>query len=471
MNANPPKLDQNRGDLSPPTKQTMPLNLAGTAATTDFPFVAWLRDVAPYIHSFRGKTFVIAFAGELAQEVGLESLIEDIAMLHAMGMRIVLVHGIRPQIEEQLKLRKIKSKYGKSNMSAYRITDAAALECVKEAAGELRLDIEAAFSRGLPNTPMAGSRISVISGNFITAMPFGVVDGTDFIHTGLVRKVDAESIKLSLDSNKIVLLSPLGFSPTGQAFNLSYEDVAAATAAALKADKIVFLTPYPALLDKHNESITELSLEQLNTHISSQTALLPGFRSLLNLAAQAVRAGVNRVHFLPANRDGALLEELFTHDGIGMMLASSNIENLREANQDDVSGILQLTMPLEEEGILAPRGQDVIERDIARFSVIEHDRVLFGCAALFPFPNQVGELACLAVDSEVQGSGDGERLLKHIELRAKAEGITKLFVLTTRTEHWFLKRGFVRATVDDLPAERKEIYNWDRKSMVLMKNV
>ncbi|MDO9014857.1 MAG: amino-acid N-acetyltransferase [Polynucleobacter sp.] len=437
----------------------------------NFPFVGWLRDVAPYIHSFREKTFVIAFAGELVQEIGLERIIEDIAMLHAMGMRIVLVHGIRPQIEEQLTLRQIKSQFGQGHMNGYRITDAAALECVKEAAGELRLDIEAAFSRGLPNTPMAGSRISVISGNFITAMPFGVVDGVDFVHTGLVRKVDSVSIKLSLDSNKIILLSPLGFSPTGQAFNLSFEDVAVSTAAALKADKIVFLTPYSGLHDEAGDLITELSLAQMQEYISSHPEIPSGMKALLNLSGKAIKAGVSRVHFLPCNRDGALLEELFTHDGVGMMLASSGIENLREANQDDVGGILQLTMPLEEEGILAARGQDVIERDIDRFSVIEHDRVLFGCAALFPFPNGIGELACLVVDPDVQGSGDGERLLKRIEARAKKEGIKKLFVLTTRTEHWFLKRGFMRSSVDDLPEERKQIYNWDRKSMVLTKNL
>ena len=454
----------------------MPTNAPNQASsaeesTSNFPFVGWLRDVAPYIHSFREKTFVIAFAGELVQEIGLENLIEDIAMLHAMGMRIVLVHGIRPQIEEQLTLRKIKSKFGKTALHSYRITDAAALECVKEAAGELRLDIEAAFSRGLPNTPMAGSRISVISGNFITAMPVGVVEGTDYIHTGLVRKVDSTSIRQSLDSNKIVLLSPLGFSPTGQAFNLAYEDVAASTAAALKADKLIFLSPYRGLHDAEGDLITELSLPQLQDYMTQKKDLDTGMKSLLNISGRAIKAGVSRVHFLPCNQDGALLEELFTHDGIGMMLASSDIENLREANQDDVGGILQLTMPLEDEGILAARGQDVIERDIQRFSVIEHDRVLFGCAALFPFPNGVGELACLAVDPDVQGSGDGERLLKRVEMRAKQEGIKKLFVLTTRTEHWFLKRGFKRATVEDLPEERKQIYNWDRKSMVLTKDL
>ena len=437
----------------------------------NFPFVAWLRDVAPYIHSFRGKTFVIGFAGELVQKGGLEALIQDVAMLHAMGMRIVLVHGSRPQVQEQLDLRKVTSRYGTGAMSGYRITDPAALECAKEASGELRLDIEAAFSQGLPNTPMAGSRISVISGNFIIARPVGIVDGVDFMHTGLVRKVDSESIAHSLVNNKIVLMSPLGFSPTGQAFNIAYEDVATATAMAVKADKLIFLTEYNGITDLDGELIKEFSLRQLEDHISGLTLADADLKVLLQNAIRAIKSGVSRVHLLPHDRDGALLEELFTHDGISTMIAASDIEHLREANLDDVGGILQLIEPLEDEGILVARGRDTIERDITHFSVIEHDRVLFGCAALFPYPNGLGELSCLAVDPQAQESGDGERLLKRIEARAKAAGLKKLFVLTTRTEYWFLKRGFVRASVDDLPAERKELYNWERKSMVLTKNI
>lgn len=436
-----------------------------------FAFVSWLRTVAPYIHSFHGKTFVIAFAGELATDSELENLVEDIAMLHAMGMRIVLVHGSRPQIQEQLALHSIEAKFGSGQMLGYRITDLATMECVKEAVGELRLDIEACFSQGLPNTPMAGSRISVISGNFITARPVGIVNGVDYMHTGLVRKVDHESIKMSLDHNKIVLLSPLGFSPTGQAFNLAYEDVACSTATALKADKLIFLSSVHGLKDEAGKLIQEIALPLL-TPMLGVDGIEPGeLRSLLLTAVKAVKLGVNRVHLLPHNRDGAVLEELFTHDGIGTMIVASDIENLREANLDDVGGILKIISPLEEEGVLAPRGKEIIERDITSFSVIEHDQVIFGCAALFQFSGGIGELACLAVDPETQGTGDGERLLKRIEARAKEIGIKRLFVLTTRTEHWFLKRGFVKTTVDELPKERKSHYNWDRKSMVLIKNL
>ncbi|NUO89170.1 MAG: amino-acid N-acetyltransferase [Cupriavidus sp.] len=430
-------------------------------------FVDWLRMVAPYIHAFRGKTFVIAFAGELVKSGVLNALVNDVALLHAMGMQIVLVHGSRPQVEEQLALRHVESQF----VDGVRVTDNAALECAKEAAGELRLDIEAAFSQGLPNTPMAGAQLSVISGNFVTARPVGIVNGTDYQHTGLVRKIDAESVRMSLSHGKVVLLSPLGFSPTGQAFNLSMEDVASATATALKADKLIFITEVPGVPDPVGKMMQEMSLRTAVERLQNNH-LPPDVANYLQHLVKALKGGVPRAHLIPYSLDGAVLLELFLHDGVGTMLSDTDLESLREATLDDVGGIVQLIAPLEQDGTLVPRGRHLIERDIANFSVIEHDGVLFGCAALYDYPREnMGEMACLTVSAEAQGTGDGERLLKRIERRARALGLERLFVLTTRTEHWFLKRGFVHATVDDLPEDKRKLYNWQRKSMVLMKKL
>lgn len=436
-------------------------------------FVDWLREVAPYIHTFRGQTFVIAFTGELVKADVLNALVQDVAMLNAMGMQIVLVHGSRPQVQEQLALRQVEARYGTGKTRNLRITDAIALECAKEAAGELRLDIEAAFSQGLPNTPMAGARISVVSGNFVTARPVGIVDGVDFLHTGLTRKIDAESIQHSLQNGKIILLPPLGFSPTGQAFNLSLEDVATKTAISLKAHKLIFISDIDGIHDSNGKLLQELPLQAAEERlVELQDNDDTGAADYLEHAIKALKGGVPRVHMIPFSMDGSLLLELFSHDGVGSMLVRTDLEYLREANLDDVGGILQLIEPLEADGTLVRRGRETIERDIANFSVIEHDRVLFGCAALFPFPEEkIGELACLVVDPETQGAGDGERLLQRIEQRARQQGLQKIFVLTTRTEHWFLKRGFVRANLEDLPNARQKAYNWQRRSMVLMKKL
>lgn len=434
-------------------------------ASSQAQFVDWLRSVAPYIHAFRNQTFVVAFGGELVHEGRLNALVQDIALLHAMGMQIVLVHGSRPQVEDSMRLRNLDSQFS----GGIRITDAPALESAKEAAGEVRLDIEAAISQGLPNTPMAHAHISIVSGNFVTARPVGIVDGVDFQHTGIVRKIDADSIRHSLSSRKLVLLSPLGFSPTGEAFNLAMEDVAAAAAIALRADKLIFITESDGVSAGDGKLLRELSFDDAQRLRESGT-VDENTDFYLKHVVRACRSGVPRAYLIPSALDGSILLELFTHDGVGSMIAYENLESLREATPDDVGNIIQLIEPLETDGTLVRRDRHQLERDIDHFSVIEHDGVLFGCVALYAYPQErIGEMACLTVSPEAQGSGDGERLLKRIEQRARARGLNRIFVLTTRTEHWFLKRGFVKASVDDLPEDRRRLYNWQRKSLVLIK--
>jgi amino-acid N-acetyltransferase len=378
-----------------------------------------------------------------------------------------VVHGSRPQVAEQLALRNVEGRF----TNGVRITDTAALECAKEAAGELRLDIEAAFSQGLPNTPMAHAAIHIISGNFVTARPMGVIDGVDLELTGITRKVDAETIHALLGAGGLVLLSPLGFSPTGEAFNLTMEDVAVAAATALHADKLVFISETPLMTDVTGKEIRELSSHQAEAVLMAN--FLPEATAFyLQHCIKACHNGVPRAHIVPFEMDGSALLELFTHDGVGTMISHENLESLRQATIEDVGGIIKLIEPLEADGTLVKRGRELIEREIDLFSVIEHDGVIFGCAALYPFPEQkMAEMACLTVNPEVQAQGDGERILKHMENRARAIGLTKLFVLTTRTAHWFIKRGFVPATVDALPKDRQRMYNWQRRSQVLIKTL
>lgn len=437
-------------------------------------FVPWFRSVAPYIHAHRGKTFVVAIAGELIAAGKLDTFAQDLALIHAMGIKVVLVHGFRPQVEEQLSAKGHVSKFS----HGMRVTDAVALDCAQEAAGQLRYEIEAAFSQGLPNTPMAGSQIRVVSGNFITARPVGIVDGVDFQHTGLVRKIDAAGIRRAVEFGALVMLSPFGFSPTGEAFNLSMEDVAASTAIALQADKLIYVTEVKGIPldvnDPHSEIDTELALADAQKLL----AALPNPTQptdtafYLQHAVKASQSGVDRVHIVPFSVDGSVLMESFTHDGVGTMIVDEKLESLREATSDDVGGVLQLIEPFERDGTLVKRDRTEIERDIGHYTVIEHDGVIFGCAALYPYPEaRTGEMAALTVSPQVQSQGDGERILKRIEQRAKAQGLDSIFVLTTRTMHWFIKRGFQQVDADWLPEARKRKYNWDRRSQVLVKKL
>ncbi|MFT3717194.1 amino-acid N-acetyltransferase [Pseudorhodoferax sp.] len=447
------------------------------SAVFNFTFVPWFRSVAPYIHMHRGKTFVVGMAGEAIAAGKLHSIAQDLALIQAMGVRIVLVHGFRPQVNEQLRAKGHAARYS----HGMRITDGVALDCAQEAAGQLRYEIEAAFSQGLPNTPMAGATVRVISGNFITARPIGIVDGVDFQHSGLIRKVDVAGLLRTLDMGALVLLSPFGFSPTGEAFNLAMEEVATSVATALQADKLIFLTEVPGIRmqpgapeSEDNPIDTELPLaaaEQLLASLPApQQPTDTGF--YLQHCVKACKAGVERSHILPFALDGALLLEIYVHDGIGTMVIDEKLESVREASSDDVGGILQLIEPFEKDGTLVKRSRTEIERDIHLYTVVEHDGVIFGCAALYPYPEaKTAEMAALTVSPQSQGQGDGEKILKRIEHRAREAGFGSIFVLTTRTMHWFIKRGFQPVDPEWLPEARKRKYNWDRRSQVLVKKL
>jgi len=430
-------------------------------------YVAWFRSAAPYLHAFRGKTFVVAFGGEVVAGGRFFALAYDINLLHAAGMRVVLVHGSRPQIEAQLAQHGAPSRYHKG----LRITDPTALECVKEAVGLLRVEIEATLSQGMPNTPMAGAAINTASGNFITGQPVGVHDGVDFQYTGTVRKIDAQAITGCLEAGNIVIVSPIGYSPTGEVFNLSVEDVAVATAKALHAEKIIFMSDAP-VQDKGGRTLHELSAVEADALLNRANGMTEETRLYLQHAVEAVRAGVARGHVISNQVDGALLIELFTRGGSGSMITADKLERLRTATIDDVGGILQLIEPLEEDGTLVRRGRELLEREIQRFVVLEHDKMIVGCAALYPFTRErAGELACLAVRPEARGSGHGEKLAAAIEQRARRAGMRRLFVLTTRAMHWFIERGFGEAAVDELPDEKQALYNLQRRSHVLVKKI
>ena len=443
----------------------------------NFTFVPWFRSVAPYIHMHRGKTFVVAISGEAIAAGKLPSLVQDLAMIQSMGVKVVLVHGFRPQVNEQLQAKGHVPQYS----HGMRITDSVALDCAQEAAGQLRYEIEAAFSQGLPNTPMAGATVRVISGNFITAKPVGIVDGVDFQHSGMVRKVDVSGISQILNLDAMVLISPFGFSPTGEAFNLTMEEVATSVAIALHADKLIFVTEVPGIRvrphepeSEDNPIDTEMPLDVAEALLAKEpSATQPtdiGF--YLQHCVKACKAGVERSHILPFAVDGVLLLEIYVHDGIGTMVVDERLESLREATSDDLGGVLQLIEPFEQDGTLVRRERTEMERDIGNYSVIEHDGVIFGCAALYAYPEKrTGEMAALTVSPSSQGQGDGEKILRRIEQRARAQGLDSIFVLTTRTMHWFLKRGFVQSPIDWLPEARQRKYNVDRKSVVLVKKL
>jgi len=430
--------------------------------------VKWFRSSSPYINAHRNKTFVIAFGGEAVLDSNFNNVIHDIALLNSLGIKLILVHGARPQINDRLALAGLKSTIAQD----LRVTDAPTLECVQESVGKVKSHIEALLSMGIANSPMHGAAIRVCSGNFVTARPYGIRNGTDFHYTGEIRKVDSEAINEFLSKQFLVLISPIGYSPTGEIFNLAWEEVAEAVAVRLKADKLIYLGRGQGIPDGHGQLITEITAEEALADIKSGNITGNDVIRKVNGACRACRAGVERCHIISSNEDGALLGELFSRDGAGTLITRQSFEQVRTATIEDVGGIQELLEPLEQEHILVRRPRELLENEITQFTVIERDGMIIGCAALYPFTeDKIGELACVTIHQDYRNNQKGDLLLTHIEKRARSLGLQSLFVLTTRTTHWFRERGFVETDIKSLPHPRQSLYNYQRKSKVFKKTI
>ena len=429
-------------------------------------FVDWFRQSSPYIHSHRKRTFVIFFGGDVVQGENFAHFIHDISLLNSLGVRLVLVHGARPQIEKQINTLGLKSSYAEN----LRITDTVTLPAVEQAVGQVRVNIEARLSMGLINTPMAGASLRVVSGNYVTARPYGVRNGIDYFHTGEVRKIDTEAIQSQLQLGNITLMSPIGYSPSGEAFNLHAEDVATETAIALKADKLIMMTN-GFLENKHNELITQLDIKQAKK-LLLKDCLNTELQSHLNNVTQACERGVHRAHLINHQIDGSLLIELYSRDGCGCLISAEQYEGLRTASIDDVGGILEIIQPMEEQGVLAERSREQLELEITQFNVIERDGMIIACAALYPYPDEnMAEVACLAVHPDYRKSGRGDILLQQLETQARKLNLNQLFLLTTHTAHWFIERGFIEQDIENLPVSKKSLYNLQRNSKIFIKEL
>ena len=430
--------------------------------------VQGFRHSVPYINTHRGKTFVIMLGGEAIEHENFSSIVNDIGLLHSLGIRLVVVYGARPQIDANLAAHHHEPVYHKNT----RVTDAKTLELVKRAAGLLQLDITARLSMSLNNTPLQGAHINVVSGNFIISQPLGVDDGVDYCHSGRIRRIDEDAIHRQLDSGAIVLMGPVAVSVTGESFNLTSEEVATQLAIKLKAEKMIGFCSSQGVTNDDGDIISELFPNEAQARVELQEEkgdYSSGTVRFLRGAVKACRSGVRRCHLISYQEDGALLQELFSRDGIGTQIVMESAEQIRRATINDIGGILELIRPLEQQGILVRRSREQLEMEIDKFTIIQRDNTTIACAALYPFPEEkIGEMACVAVHPDYRSSSRGEVLLERIAAQAKQSGLSKLFVLTTRSIHWFQERGFTPVDIDLLPESKKQLYNYQRKSKVLM---
>lgn len=433
--------------------------------------VNWFRSSAPYINAHRHKTFVLMLGGEALETDNFQHMINDIALLNSLGVKLVLVHGVRPQIQKQLDLHGHSSDFHQD----LRITDDKSLALIKQAVGAVQIELQARLSMGLANSPMQGASIRTVISNVVTAQPIGVKDGIDFCHAGKVRKIDVDGIKKQLESGAIPVISPLGYSVTGEVFNLLAEEVATQVAIGLQADKLIGFCSKEGVLDEQGGVISELLPVQAQSYIDlmeKTSEHASGTLRFLRAAVAACKAGVTRSHLISYYQDGALLKELFTRDGAGSQIVKESYEQIRTATIDDIGGLLELIEPLEKQGILVKRSRELLENEIEHFQIVERDGMVIGCAALYPFADEkMGELACLVSHPEYRRNARADHLVEHIERKARDMGLEAIFVLTTQSIHWFRERGFRFADISELPSAKKELYNLKRNSKVLIRNI
>ncbi|WP_261816799.1 amino-acid N-acetyltransferase [Vibrio gallicus] len=429
--------------------------------------VKGFRQSTPYVNSHRDKTMVISLSGEAISHENFPNIVSDIALLHSLGVKLVLVFGVRPQIEQSLQQHAIDANYHKQ----IRVTDSATLPLVMQAAGQSQLAITAHLSMSLNNTPMAGNELNIVSGNFVIAQPLGVEDGVDYQSSGRVRRIDVQGINRALDQGSIVLISPVAGSVTGECFNLVSEDLATKIAIKLGAAKLIGFSPEQGYVDDSGAVVSELIPQQVE-NILKQGKALNSNRRFLEAALLACRKGVQRSHLISYAEDGALIQELFSRDGIGTQIVTESAEQIRKATIDDIGGILDLIIPLESEGILVRRSREQLEQEIEKFTIIIKDDIIIGCVALYPYPeDDMAEMACLAIHSEYRDGNRGAHLLTHMKHQTQCLDIAQLFILTTHSLHWFREQGFSEIEIADLPIKKRDLYNFQRNSKILALDV
>tara|TARA_B100002019_G_scaffold231757_1_gene205472 strand:- start:786 stop:2147 length:1362 start_codon:yes stop_codon:yes gene_type:complete len=430
--------------------------------------VSWFRQAAPYINIHKDRTFVITLCSEATIHKNIDTILHDIALLNTLGARIIIVHGINFHLQKKI----IDNNLNNIFVNEKRVIDKKVIKYAIECASIIRSNIETKLSTSLVNTGPYKSKIKIASANIITAKPVGVIEGVDMLFTGKVRKIDTESIVRLLDLGNIVLLSPLGLSPSGETFNIPHEEVGSEIAISLAADKLINFTDQDGLFSIEKKLIREISSqfaakELTNYHVKS-------FKKFIKAAISSVNSGVSRVHLMSFKHDGALLQELYTIDGIGTLILKNDFEKIRDANKNDISAISEMITPLEKDGVLVNRSHEKISNELDYFSVIERENLIVAVGALYIFQDnkkKIGEIACITTHKNYRNNKRGKKLLNYLEDKASFNNLEYIFVLTTQTADWFIDQGYIPGVVDQLPSEKKSLYNYHRNSKIYIKKI
>lgn len=420
-----------------------------------------LRGILQYVPQFREKIFIVAVDAGIVTEENFANILLDVALLRSLSVRVVLVHGAAEQVEALAERQHVQP----SDLDGTGVTDAPTLRLAIDAANHLTHEILSGLS---------ANDLRAVCTNAIIAQPLGIIGGVDHLFTGKVERVDVEFLRSLLNNDVVPVVSPIGFSGDGKPYRANSDSVAVALAEALKAAKLIFITPQDGLR-YNNQFIRQMLVTELQKLVQSKAdGFQPEMVSKARHAVAACIAGVPRVHIVNGREDEALLAEVFSNEGIGTLIYANEYEQIRPARKKDIRAIQQLTQKAVEAEELIHRTRAEIERNLSDYYIFEIDKNPVACVALYAYPEyQMGELASLYVDPAHENQGIGGKLIRFIEDKAREAGFSELIALSTQAFTYLeSKGGFVKASPNDLPPARREKYEQSRRnSKVLVKKL
>ena len=406
-----------------------------------------IRDVIRYLQKFKDALVVIYLDDKTIGSPLFSSHIRDIAMLHQVGLKVVIIPGARTRIDEVLGDAKIEWTY-KDNT---RITSDAAMPLVKMAAFDVTNTVM---------TSLAANGITAVIGNWVRARAKGVLDGLDFGPAGEIDKLDTQSLKTVLTDGFIPIFPCIGWSATGRPYNISSQVLAQQVAVELKADKLFFVMGQDGAVLKDGEIVPAINIEEIDEYLGGNNS------NLLQLAKMACQNGVNRAHIVDGNLDGVLLSEIFSDLGSGTMIYTNNYGKIRSMVQTDIPSVLALMRPFIASGKLLPRTEADIAASLNDFVVYEFDGGVRACAALHKYEDGQAEISAVAVDEAFGHMGIGPALVESLIQKAKEQGARSVFIMTTQATDWFEKIGFKEDSIESLPQARRAKWTPERGSKV-----
>jgi amino-acid N-acetyltransferase len=398
-----------------------------------------LREALPYFRMFSGKIVVLKFSGKNLEKEIFENLASDLVLMELVGVKIIIVHGAGPQIDDNLPKASKK-------INGIRITTQKEMDIIVQVIPELSNYIKKGIEELGISACFLPSIFTVTRKNFL--------EYPDQHWTGEIQSVDTERLKEVLQNGIIPIFSPVVQDQNGQYFNVNADELAVSLAASLNAKKLVFFTDVDGVYDLEGNVMPFIPLSKISS-LEEEGIISDGMIPKVQACKRALEGGVGRCHIVSGIKDGVLLKEFFTREGSGTMLLENPnaYEHIRKAMPRDIPFLFRILEEGHRDGFLRKRTKEELIETLQDFSVFEIDDQVIGCASLTEYES-IAEIGALISLTKFQGKGIASLLVQDILAKAKEKNLKGVFVVTNRVGSFFERCGFVQKDPSFLPMER-----------------